>query len=200
MSDLLKCFLTTILAAGVLVGSATWFLKRYLKRYIDNLFAEREKILESKLRHAEKYEEQMFHVSTQVLPEIHEVVHRSRNLVRKIIEFQDSRHVEPLIGYWNQLSDHLFKYQLFVPDETFDLILQYKRLLQNLALVLGASLQHVDEREGLSSSHISTLIISKEDLETLHAQVPAVDKLYREIVSGLRKMRCCPNKNPFERT
>ena len=188
MSDILKCFLAVVVATGVLVGLAAWFLKQYLGRRIDRLFADRERILESKLRRAEKYEEKMLHVSTQVLPEIHEVICRSRDLVREIIKSQDSRRVEPLIGYWNCLGDHLSKYQLFVPDETFDLILQYKRLIQDVALMLGASLQHADEKEALTAPYTPTLIISKDDLEVLHSQMPMVDKLCSDIVSDLRKI------------
>ena len=189
MSDLLKCLLATIFASGVLVALAIWFLRRSLARHIAKSFAEREKILESKLSRVEQYQKRMSDISAQVLSEIHGVVYRSRNLAHEVIDSQDGRHVESLISYWNQLSDHLFKYELFVPDETFDLIHQYKRLLQDISLTLGASMQRTDEKEEHPSSYATTLIISREDLEVLHAQMPMLDELYREILSDLREIK-----------
>jgi len=196
MFDLLECFLVPMLTAGTLVGLASWFLFRYLRRSVDEVFSDRERVLEAKLRRAEEYDEQMLVLSRQVLIEIDEVIYRSMNLVREIVQSQDSRHVEPLMGYWNQLSDHLFKYQLFVPSKTFDLIHRYKMLLQNLALRLGASVEYTYE-DDLTPSLESPMSLSKGDLHALRTQMPVLDKLYGEIVSNLSKLKEGGLRPPF---
>jgi hypothetical protein len=188
MFNLLESFLVALVTAGTLVGLASWLLLRYFRRSVDQAFSERERVLEAKLRRAEEYDEEMLVLSRQVLTEIDEVIYRSLNLVREIAQSQDLGHLEPLMGYWNQLSDHLFKYQLFVPSKTFDLIYKYKMLLQNLALRLGGSMEYTYEDDS-GPSLISPMVLSEEDLHALGTQIPAMDELYGEIASNLSNLR-----------
>jgi hypothetical protein len=186
--SLLECFLVALLTAGALVGVAGWLLFRYLRRSVDQVFSERERALEAKLRRAEEYDEQMLVLSRQVLTEIDEVIYRSLNLVREIVQTRDLSHMEALMGYWNQISDHLFKYQLFVPSKTFDLIHRYKMLLQSLALKLGTSVEYTYENDVVSPLD-SPVSLSEEEIEALRAELSSLDSLYGEIVANLSKLK-----------
>ncbi len=176
----------TIITSSIVVGLATWFLKKYFSRRIDNAFHEREKKLESRLRQNEKHRELIFNISSELLPKIQEVVYRSRNLMRETVECKDLRHLDNLIGYWSQLSDNLYKYQLFLPDHTFELLHKYKRTYQNIVMMLNSSLNE-GVHEGINGSvDCSNSIIPENDLMVLKDQLPTIDKLYSDILSQLR--------------
>src|SRR5262245_37753014 len=114
--EFLQLFFANVLGSGFILGAGIWFLKRYISKRLDALFAEREKVAEAKIRIAETHEARMLEVSEKVLPEIQALVYRSRNVVREIIQTRDSRLVEQLLNYWSQITEGLIRYQLFVPE------------------------------------------------------------------------------------
>jgi len=173
-------FFPTIITSSVLVGIATWLLKRYFSRRIDNAFNEREKLFESKLRQQEKHKELIYNISSELMPEIQEAVYRSRNLVKETIKNKDLSHLDEMITYWTKLSDHLYKYQLFLPENIFELLHRYKRHFQNIVILLSSSVEDRTKEEA------SRCCLSEKDLSVLKGQFTEIEKLYSEILTKLR--------------
>jgi hypothetical protein len=182
--EFVQLFLANVLASGLLLGASAWFLKRYVSKRLDAFFAERAKVAEAKIRIAENHESRMLEVSARVLPEIQQIVYRSRNVLREIIETRDSRLVEQLLDYWSRLTEGLIRYQLFVPEETFEKLHQYKRVIQNLSLQLGAACKGTVA----GPDHVkSPTFISEPEVESVREHLRTVEQLYLAIQADLRE-------------
>ena len=184
MSNSYQFIVANVLITSTLIGIASWLLKRYIGKKIDSIFIEREKLLDSQLRKSEKFEEQMSDILSKVLPDIQEVVYRSRNLLKEIVITKQSNCVEDLIGHWNCVSNYLFKYQLFIPDNTFEKIHKFKRFLQNFAITLDSN-SYLNEA-GVLQDNNGNILIPEHKIEILKQNLPEIDHLYREILHDLR--------------
>lgn len=169
------------LSTGVLLGAVTWLGRRYIDRRIESFFRERERIADAQIRIAERYEIQRLDVATEAIPVIQEIIYRSRNLVREIEQTQNADLVEDLARCWTQLGDSLFKYQLFLAEESFESVHRYKGILQNLVLALVATMPSIDVG-GVSPARLSqgAVIVAQR-------HYPMVDRLYKEILAEFRE-------------
>ncbi len=186
MASISELILANVVTIGAAVGAATWFLKRYLGNRIDLIFTERLKVLDFKVRNAEKYEEKMIEVITEALPNIQGVVYRSRNILRDLIRTRDSGLVEVLINNWDALADYLYKYQLFVPEESFKRIHAYKTVVYQLTLMLGSGTP--ESVETVNDGTIDHRTLTDKEVQTLRDHLPELNRLYEEIVKDLRNM------------
>jgi hypothetical protein len=188
---MIEYLFVNIITTGAFIGAATWLLKRYLGRKIDNVFVKREKTLEAKLRVAEKYEKQLLEISMSAIPELQQVVYRSRNILREITSSKKAFFVNDLVDYWIQLTEYLYRYQIFVSEQTFKKLHSYKNVLQASVLILS---KHVNEpsADRIVPSHeltscSSNSLIADDEIKRVSEQLIKADNLYNEIILELRQ-------------
>jgi hypothetical protein len=184
MSNNLYLFIANVLVSSGLVGAGVWLLKRFLTRRIENIFSEREKLLESRLRVYEKYEDRLLDFRISILPQIQEVVYRSRNLVKEIVRTSDLYTSESLFAQWQTLCDQLYKYQLFVTEDTFKNLHDYKADLQNITLMLVSLKQQKIETNGQISQEPTT--VPKKEIAVIKNSIPALETKYNKAIDSLR--------------
>ncbi len=137
--DFIKLIFINIMTSTLFVGGLIWFLKYYIGKRIDNLFSEKEKILEARIRIAEKYEEKQVHDVIMVFPKIQETVYRCRLNIREIVKSGNNESLEKLREQWDRLTEQLVVYQLRLPEDVFEILHKYKSLVQNMLFAFQSS-------------------------------------------------------------
>lgn len=181
-----ELLLSQLIGTGVVIGAATWFLKQYIARHLDNIFMRRERILEAKIRLAEKQQEQILGVMNRVLPEIQSLVYQSRNLLRKIYESRDATLFDELFEHWSRLNEYLIKYQLILPEGSFDKIHEFKNRLQSVTLMLGAAVGSWKDQESSFGVIDKNTRVADREIDILKEHFPMIEELYQSILTDLR--------------
>jgi hypothetical protein len=126
----------SIVSSGVILGVFVFITKRYFDRLIGSEFEKRLKLAQAEI-------DQAFHVSGVVVdkqigiyPEIMEVTHRLRNIMRDALDKAHAYEWGPEFRLLcSHLTENLFKYRLFISEELFDALHEFKHIVQD-ALIL----------------------------------------------------------------
>jgi len=84
--ELLQTIFTSVITSGIFIAGISWFLKRYFEKRIEFLFQERVKIVETKIKIAEKYEDHLLGVLVNLLPKLQEYLYRCRNQIKEVAD------------------------------------------------------------------------------------------------------------------
>lgn len=135
LRQILISIVTSCITAAIigLVG------KKILERYIDYIMMKRELSEESLLKSKQSASDALFNRGLSVYPEVVEVLYRCKNLARACLNEQSYSRAA-LSEYYRctvHLSENIYKYRIFFPEETFRRIHRFKGLTQEFYVLLN---------------------------------------------------------------
>lgn len=171
----------SVITSATTVVIMTYFLKQLIKRWIQYEFDKKQKIFDSNEDLHKSVQEDILKKNLAIYPEITEVIYRLRNLAR------DASATEDVFG-WNKpqfaeycyhLTQSLYKYRLFLDEETFKYLHNFKRYSQDIIVLSDITSRpenieqplKVDPTTGARLSNISSQL----------------DQLYEHIVHKLKE-------------
>jgi len=123
-----------------------------------------------------------------VYPELLELVYRLRNGLRDCVESlqrDPNSSMIPEVGGESlyHLTENLYQYRAFIDEETFTMLHQYKRRLQDARVIYDRVwfLDHTAPRDSDGQRYRN-----REAIDQLERAFPEVDELYREITKRVR--------------
>ena len=192
MTEFLKEISLNIISAGAITAAAIWFLKKYIDRKLESIFKIEVEKKKLDLTIAAKYKEKMIEATSDVLPEIQQVVYRARNLVRDTIESDDHSLAKEFQAYCYHLTENLYKYQLFLPKSTFDLLHTYKKVMQRMVTLFdeafGTQQEILAHESNTASPSSSSLQHDSILLNKCKDKFKEMDSLYQQITDDLRNL------------
>jgi hypothetical protein len=183
--DYLKQFAISIVGSSVVLGVVLFILRKYLGSLISHEFDKRTKLFASLLERENKIADHMLDKQLAVYPEILEVTYRLRNILRDGLQethaFKWSKELRPLCAF---LTENLFKYRLFLPDDVFQALHEFKRICQDALVFVDVHTRedHLFDRANYEAQR--DLLLSKFERS---------EQLYDRVVSLMEEKLSIPN-------
>jgi hypothetical protein len=179
--DIIKTIFVSALSSATTVVIVVFVFKVLLKRWVDYEFTKRQKLFDNREDLDHSIKEDILKKNVSIYPEIMEVVYRLRNIAREAAKS------ESIFGwdkpnfseYCYHLIQSLYRYRLFLTEDTFKNLHTFKRLSQDLIILGDTSSrpENVERSENFDVTTKNTIVeISKE-----------LDRLYEDIVRNLKK-------------
>ena len=134
---ILKEILIAVLSSSVVLTVFVFALKKYLEHLISYEFDKKLKITSIDIRNLGKLKETLLDTHLAIYPEISELVYRLRNIMReglnKSAAYKWDANLRPLALH---LSENLYKYRLFLPEDIFDQLHEFKNITQDALLLV----------------------------------------------------------------
>ena len=174
-----KEIITALVSSSIVLGLFLFIAKRYFDGLLSNEFDKRGKLVRAKIDQAFKMSDFVLEKEIGVYPEILEITYRLRNIMRDGIK-------ESLAYKWNpelrplctHLTENLYKYRLFLSEEIFNALHNFKQIAQD-ALVLydiQTRQENLFDKEGY-----------REKMKEFEARYQQADKLYNLIEMKIRE-------------
>ena len=136
MNNLYEVVLIPLLSSSAVLGVFVFFIKRYLDRLINLAFDRRSKLFETKWEQSKKTSGFVLDTELGMYPEIAEIVYRIRNVLLQGIKQSHAYKWDanfPLLCA--HLTENLYKYRLFLSDNIFEDLHEFKRIAQDALLI-----------------------------------------------------------------
>jgi len=177
--DVIRDIFVGVLTSSIVAGLLIFFLKQYLVKWIDHEFAKRTTLLEHRLGIARKVDGRIVDAQLGVYPEIVELTYRLRNIIRDGMKenagFKWDHALRPLTI---QLTENMFKYRIFLPEELFEKLHEFKRIAQDAVLLVDV--QTRDERLFDAESHA-------QQVNRFQSRFARTDQLFLEIQAAVKE-------------
>jgi len=179
--DIIKTIFVSTLSSATTILIVVFVFKVLIKRWVDYEFTKRQKQFNSREDLDHSIKEDILKKNVSIYPEIMEVVYRLRNIAR------DAAKSESIFGwdkpnfseYCYHLTLSLYRYRLFLTEDTFHNLHAFKRQSQDLIILADTSSrpENVERSEKFDVPTKNKIAeISKE-----------LDRLYEEIVKNLKQ-------------
>ena len=182
---MLQHLFIAVISSSVVSGIFVFFIRSVLSKWLDQEFNKRHAELEQKIKTANKTEEMFRDARLGLYPQLIEVTYRLRNEMREAISSQSAIHWTGNVRQYSiQLTEDLFKYRMFLPNEIFELLHKFKHIAQD-AVLLGDTFTRddkIDDTEGYAKA-IDNFHPKLEQANTLF------DEIKRAVGSHLQTMR-----------
>lgn len=125
-------FLVSFLTAGSVVGICAFFLRKAAEKYIDNLFQRNIEQLKADLGLRKAISEDLYKSKIAIFSQITEYVYRGKNCARALIHKfpeQDEGTMHDLRDVTNKLTESLYSGRLFLAEDEFKKVHDYKNRL-----------------------------------------------------------------------
>lgn len=134
---ILKEILIAVLSSSVVLTIFVFALKKYIEHLISYEFDKKLQITSIDIRNLGKLKESLLDTHLAIYPEISELVYRLRNIMREGLEksaaYEWDTDLRQLVLH---LSENLYKYRLFLPDDIFDQLHEFKHIVQDALLLV----------------------------------------------------------------
>jgi len=126
-----------LISSGVAVGLVLFFVRHYLSRLISYEFEKRSVSYSVSADRRARVADFLIDTQMGIYPEILELVYRLRNIMKEGIEHSGahrwSADLRPLCAH---LTENLYKYRLFLPQDQFDALHEFKQISQEALLLV----------------------------------------------------------------
>ncbi len=194
MTDIFQQIVASLVTTGTVGAVLIWFLKKYVDSKLNLFFELQAQKSKSDLELAAKFRERLLDVSTNAIAEIQQVVYRSRNLLRDAIGSKDAFFASQFRSYCYHLTENLYQYQLYLPKSTFEMVHQYKEVVQDVVLIIDSTLRLTSSSTESDSTTFKQLAFEGEALDQCKRKYEEVDRLYKAISDALRQSMTNPSK------
>lgn len=181
----LEQIVISVITSGITAAIIAFIGKAVIARYIDHSFKKREELNSSQLKLRVSAGEALFDKELSIYPEVAEVVYRCRNLARECLD-QHSRNRSSILEftkYTVHLSENLYKYRLFFPEETFRLIHRFKNEIQGYMILLN----EVSRPQNVEDAPVDFSIQELAESQ-MTEKYNLIDELYQKVVPKIHEV------------
>jgi hypothetical protein len=181
----LEQIVISVITSGITAAVIGFMGKAVIARYIDHSFRKREELNTSELKLRVSAGEALFDKELSIYPEVAEVVYRCRNLARECLD-QHSRKRSSILEftkYTVHLSENLYKYRLFFPEETFRLIHRFKNEAQEYMILLNEVSRPRNVEDATVDFSVQELAKSQ-----MTEKYNSIDELYQKLVPKIQEI------------
>jgi hypothetical protein len=173
--ELYQQVLVSVGTSSLIVGGLGWFLKRYFERAIAHSFEIALRKADGELKVLLTKQQFLTEKQLGIFPEILELTYRLKIVLYEGSQVDSaalwSASLRPLCA---QLTEGLYKYRFFLPQETFEKVHQFKHVCQD-ALLLVDTLTREENitNASLYQHHADTLRKYSQNAASLHSEIVA---------------------------
>ncbi|ANO50168.1 hypothetical protein [Woeseia oceani] len=175
--DLVNSVLLAVVTSATTVALLSFVVRYYLKRAVDLRFKPLEDKLQLEFEERRRLNEALLEQRIGIYPEILEITYRLRKMLEQGLE-QPSASLwhDDIAALCHHLTENLFRWRAFVPDDVFRDLHEFKRLCQDVTL-------HLDVLTRKENS--SDKAAYQERLPELRARIERAQQLYPAIQNAL---------------
>jgi len=174
-----KQVIVNVISSTVVLGLFLFVARKYLEKWISSRFDIRANVASHKIDQAFRVSGFYMEKEMGIYPEILEVTHRLRNIMRDGIQkshaYEWNPQLRPLCVH---LTENLFKYSLFISQEIFDALHTFKEIMQDVVIFRDVYTR-TDRLFNKDEYH--------RELRGLEAKYKEADRLYCFISASIRE-------------
>jgi len=187
--ELAKTIIVSLLTSTAVAGFLVFMVKQYVEKRIKLRFDKELERVKTELSMAAARDQEMLRREFDIYPSLSEQVYRARNCARDVYEHFGNWYQsleEAYVGSVQTLTEQLFRYRLFLEEETFARVHKYKTDLSAFYAVFAEAKRKLDggDAEGAEK-------LMRNHLRQLWT---AVDRQHAEIIELLRNKVKAPRK------
>ena len=174
--DAAKLILITIVTSATTVGVLAFILRHYLSKWIDLRFKPLEHQLQLEFEERRKLSEALIDRRIGIYPEVLETTYRLRKMLEDGLA-QEAAYQwhEDIPVLTHHLTENLFKWRAFLPDLAFEPLHEYKRLCQDIVLILDVLTREDKIKD--RNAYVAQFPELKTRVLRLQALYPAIQKV-----------------------
>lgn len=167
--NFLMIALASALSSASIMGIFVFIIKKYMGSMISLEFQKRLKTFDALLEMNKKTQDFSLDKQLGIIPEIHEVVYRLRNIIKEGLEKENAYDWDPTLRpLCAHLTENLYKYRIFLPENVFNSLHDYKHLAQDALLMIDISTRKDNVFDKVKyMSQVSDFKIRFENSETI---------------------------------
>jgi len=163
---------TSLITSSVTAVVVVFLVKKMIERSIDSAFNRAEKkqsaIVDMKIEAGSS----IFEKEISIFPEMMEVIYRCRNVARECTN-ESTRNIKVIKdfnGYKIHLTENLYKYRLFLPEQIFKKLHDFKIEIQEI----GVLLDQLTRSKNTENSNSKILDLAKKEIGTKYDRINAM--------------------------
>ena len=174
MTDIVQQVLISVFTSTVIISLSVIIVRKYITKSIDHSFDIRLKSFERQLEQQEKSATFISEQQQGIIPEIVSVTYKL-----KVMLANGSKAPTPLDWDFKikplcyHLTEHLYKYRLFISEELFELLHEFKHLCQDAVVFLDVHTR-AENRDNIE--------LYNENLPDIIDKAIRAEEIYKEVV------------------
>jgi len=177
--NVLRELLLSMIGSGLVLGLFLFIAKKYFDKLISTEFEKRLKLSEFKIGQAAKVSDFLLSKQEGIYPEILEITYRLKNIlgdgIKESHAYKWNSDIKPLCCH---LIENLFKYRLFLSEEIFDALHEFKHIVQDALIFYDV---HTREEKLFDKDAY------QKELSKIAAKYERTQELYSFIEKEIRK-------------
>ncbi len=136
-SNILENIIFVFINSSIILGVLIYIAKKYFDKVISHIFDKKLNDYLTKKQHELKKADLLLENQLGIYPEIIELIYRLRNILKdglnKQMVYDWNNDLRPLCAH---LTENLYKYRLFLPQDIFNSLHEFKHICQDALLLV----------------------------------------------------------------